>query len=148
MLQHPARPGRGGSELEFVLLIDRGTTTGETAVSRRFRAPREPGQHVAPVITRLSFLDRFLPVWIILAMATRPRARAGHPEPEHPPQPIQVTTGTSLPIFIGLLVMMYPVLAKVRYDQLGTVTRTGACWSLRWSSTGSSARRSCSPWPG
>jgi ACR3 family arsenite transporter len=77
----------------------------------------------APVIARLSFLDRFLPVWIILAMVIGLVLGRAIPSLNTHLNDIQVTSGTSLPIFIGLLVMMYPVLAKVRYDQLGTVTR-------------------------
>ena len=50
--------------------------------------------------------------------------------------------GISLPIAIGLLIMMYPVLAKVRYDRLDTVTGDRKLHGLaRWSSTGWSARR-------
>jgi len=76
----------------------------------------------APVIARLSFLDRFLPCgsswrWALASGSAR------HPSLNTHLNAIQVTSGTSLPIFIGLLVMMYPVLAKVRYDQLGSVTR-------------------------
>ncbi|MCU4185657.1 ACR3 family arsenite efflux transporter [Acidiferrimicrobium sp. IK] len=77
----------------------------------------------APVAARLPFLDRFLPVWILAAMATGTILGRAIPSLNRHLNAFQVTSGTSLPIFIGLLVMMYPVLAKVRYGQLGAVTR-------------------------
>ncbi|AXG77675.1 ACR3 family arsenite efflux transporter [Streptomyces paludis] len=71
---------------------------------------------------RLSFLDRFLAVWILLAMAGG--LGLGRLVPGLGDALAGVTvTGVSLPIALGLLVMMYPVLAKVRYDRLDTVTR-------------------------
>jgi ACR3 family arsenite transporter len=76
-----------------------------------------------PVIARLSFLDRFLPAWIVAAMAAGIGLGREIPGLNRHLSAIQVTSGTSLPIFVGLLVMMYPVLAKVRYRQLGSVTR-------------------------
>ncbi len=76
----------------------------------------------APVAARLSFLDRFLAVWILLAMAAG--LGLGRVVPGLGDALAKVTvTGVSLPIALGLLVMMYPVLAKVRYDRLDTVTR-------------------------
>ncbi len=76
----------------------------------------------APVAARLSFLDRFLAVWILLAMAAG--LGLGRAVPGLGDALAKVTvTGVSLPIALGLLVMMYPVLAKVRYDRLDTVTR-------------------------
>ena len=75
----------------------------------------------AAVLQRLSTLDRFLPVWIIAAMAVGlllGRLVTGLDDALS-----KVEVGSvSLPIAIGLLVMMYPVLAKVRYDELGHVT--------------------------
>ena len=84
--------------------------------------PPGPTEHVA-VIKRLSFLDRFLPVWLALAMGVGIGLGRAIPSLPSDLNSEQVTSGTSLPIFLGLLVMMYPVLAKVRYDRLDSVTR-------------------------
>ncbi|MFC4515918.1 ACR3 family arsenite efflux transporter [Streptomyces ehimensis] len=76
----------------------------------------------APVAGRLSFLDRYLAVWILLAMGVG--LGLGRLVPGLGDALAKVTvTGVSLPIALGLLVMMYPVLAKVRYDRLDAVTR-------------------------
>jgi arsenite transporter len=68
------------------------------------------------VTARLSTLDRFLPVWIIAAMAAGLLLGRFVPGLAGAPDAVQVAD-VSLPIAIGLLVMMYPVLAKVRYDE-------------------------------
>jgi ACR3 family arsenite transporter len=74
------------------------------------------------VAGRLSLMDRFLPVWIIAAMAAG--LGLGRLLPGLGDALATITvTGVSLPIALGLLVMMYPVLAKVRYDRLEAVTR-------------------------
>ena len=76
----------------------------------------------APVIARLSVLDRFLPVWILAAMGLGLGLGRGVPGSARALDSAHVTTGVSAPIFVGLLLMMYPVLAKVRYGQLDRVT--------------------------
>jgi arsenite transporter len=76
----------------------------------------------APLVAKLSTLDRFLPVWILAAMALGLVAGRVVPGLGAALDAIAVQ-GVSLPIALGLLVMMYPVLAKVRYDRLDTVTR-------------------------
>ena len=75
------------------------------------------------VLTRLSFLDRYLPLWIVVAMALGLSLGRLVPHLNRAINAVQVTSGTSLPIFVGLVVMMYPVLARVRYDRLDTVIR-------------------------
>jgi arsenate reductase (thioredoxin) len=73
------------------------------------------------VVTRLSTLDRFLPVWIAAAMAAGLLLGRLVPGLGSALSAVAVQ-GISLPIAVGLLVMMYPVLAKVRYDRLDEVT--------------------------
>ncbi|MGW7537556.1 ACR3 family arsenite efflux transporter [Amycolatopsis sp. NPDC054798] len=73
------------------------------------------------VVGKLSTLDRFLPVWIAAAMVLGLLAGRWIPGLGGVLNAVSVD-GISLPIALGLLVMMYPVLAKVRYDRLGGVT--------------------------
>ena len=80
-----------------------------------------PRSEEAPVLDRLSRLDRFLPVWILAAMALG--LALGRLIPDLNDRLDSVKIGeVSLPIAIGLLAMMYPVLAKVQYSKVGEIT--------------------------
>jgi ACR3 family arsenite transporter len=76
----------------------------------------------APILKRLSRLDRFLPLWIFSAMAAGVLLGRVYPNLGTVLDRVQLA-GVSVPIAVGLLWMMYPVLAKVRYDTIGAHVR-------------------------
>jgi len=97
--------------------------------------PVEGAARGAGVVGRLSLLDRFLPIWIFAAMALGVVAGFLWPGIADVFDALRIGT-VSLPIAIGLLWMMYPVLAKVKYEELGKVAQAweqfGVSLVLNW----------------
>jgi ACR3 family arsenite transporter len=96
-------------------------------------APAPVGEDI--VLRRLSMLDRYLPLWIAIAMGGGLALGSLVPGLDDALDSLAIGT-VSLPIAIGLILMMYPVLAKVRYHELGEVTgerrMIGASLVLNW----------------
>jgi ACR3 family arsenite transporter len=108
-----------------------GAGSGSAVAAPGVPAPETP----AALVRRLSPLDRFLPLWIFAAMAAGLLLGRVYPELGSVLDRVQIA-GISVPIAIGLLWMMYPVLAKVRYETIGRHARDtrllGTSLVLNW----------------
>ncbi|MHB1415820.1 MAG: arsenic resistance protein, partial [Chloroflexota bacterium] len=80
----------------------------------------QPSPAAQPAVKRLSTLDRLLPLWIFVAMALGLGLGYVYPGVADALDSARIDT-VSLPIALGLLWMMYPVLARVKYEELGKV---------------------------
>lgn len=88
---------------------------------------QDPNESVSKLLHQLSFVDRFLALWIILAMVIG--VLIGYYVPGVQPAFATVEfSSVSVPIAIGLLVMMYPVLCKLQYEQLPYIFSQRAIW--------------------
>lgn len=93
------------------------------------KAHTQPAVQAGAIFQRLSLLDRFLPLWIFLAMAGGVILGAIFPDIQGTFDSLRIDT-VSFPIAIGLLWMMYPVLAKVKYEELGNLRGQGRLFGV------------------
>src|SRR5512144_2884558 len=121
-----AAPGRAGCGRRALRAVGRASRPGQQAAeavhmnTHLETSPVRAGERT-PVVARLSTVDRFLPVWFGAAMVLG--LMVGRLVPGLNVALDAVKVGqTSLPIALGLLLMMYPVLAKVRYAEIGRIT--------------------------
>ncbi len=93
------------------------------------QANLKPAAQTGTIFQRLSLLDRFLPLWIFIAMAAGVLLGAIFPDIQDAFDALRIDT-VSFPIAVGLLWMMYPVLAKVKYEELGKLQGQGRLFGL------------------
>lgn len=89
----------------------------------------KPAAQTGTIFQRLSLLDRFLPLWIFIAMAAGVILGKLFPDIQDTFDSLRIDT-VSFPIAIGLLWMMYPVLAKVKYEELSNLRGQGRLFGV------------------
>ena len=106
---------------------EKGTTSSLPSSSADKPSPPPPADTTLSLLRGLSLLDRLLVLWILLAMALG--LILGNFVPSTGPR-LQKSTfvGVSVPIAVGLLVMMYPILCKVRYETLHLLFKHREIW--------------------